>query len=108
MLLEAQAGELVEADLGDGAADSGEYGAMLGNPLVGGEDVLGAETCSKQIAYYLMCLGNEEVLGLAELFLFQLAYKFYLIFTYHYLKCYNSVTKIQKIRYGYADYTEFF
>ena len=83
MLLETQAGELVEADLGDGAADSGEHGAMLGNPLVGGEDVLGAETCSKQIANYLMCLGNEEVLGLAELFLFQLAYKFYLIFTYH-------------------------
>jgi hypothetical protein len=55
-----------------------------------------------------MCLRNEEVLGLAELFLLQLAYKFYLIFTYHYLKCYNSVTKIQKIRYGYADYTEFF
>ena len=83
MLLEAQAGELVETDLGDGAADSGEYGAMLGNPLVGSEDVLGAETCSKKIAYHLMCLGNEEVLGLAELFLFQLAYKFYLIFTYH-------------------------
>ena len=83
MLLEAQAGELVEADLGDGTTDSGEHGPMLGNPLVGSEDVLRAETCCKQIAYHLMCLGNEEVLGLAELFLLQLAHIFNLIFTYH-------------------------
>ena len=83
MLLEAQAGELVEADFGDGTTDSGEYRAMLGNPLVGGEEVLGAEAGGEEIANYFMTLGDEEVLSLAELFLLQLAHIFNLIFTYH-------------------------
>ena len=98
VLLEAQAGELVEADFGNLTIECSEHWTMLGYPIVGGKELDGAESCSKQIAHYLMCLCNEEVLGLAEFFLLQLAYKFYLIFTYHYLKCYNSVTKIQKIR----------
>jgi hypothetical protein len=108
VLLEAHAGELVEADFGNLTIECSEHWTMLGYPIVGGKELDGAESCCKQIAYYLMALGYEEVLGLAELFLLQLAHKFYLIFTYHYLNSFNSATKVQKIRHGLHGLHGFF
>ena len=73
-------GEALEFVVGNLRYLDGGYGRL---PIGGGINLLGAEAGGEEIAYYFMTLGDEEVLGLAELFLLQLAHIFNLIFADH-------------------------
>lgn len=81
-------------------------GHLVGiQPLAGGEDLGGAEAGSEEITHYFMTLGDKEVLGLAELFLLQLAHIFNLIFANHFSKF--ALILLQKYTIFPTDYTVF-